>query len=504
MLGFCSNEAKKPLPREAVRTLVVLGVAYAMVRVWYTLAINMHGLLSGSAASWEAALAFGFAPTWSRVGLDLVIAVLAPRIKTLWRRRWVAVVGAAMLVIATVLLFVAGDLGPYGTAASLVCALCYGAGSDLLYLAWSEALTAYDDRALNVAMLFKTGLDALLSPLFFAPRAVVLAVCLAAPALSAAGLLVAPALADAYGARAQRRWHAIDVRTTAVLAAGVVVLFFSFSFSQSSFMADGQSGGPWLMVAGRWLAFGLIAAGIVLSRDFHFEIFYRLAILTAIVGFCVRMLEVPGSYAVYLVAAIASTRVAEDATVMVLVSVARYSTASPLGVLAWGRVVFRLGPWLLVSLAELLLGGLAGVPSQTVLGIACAAEIVLLAVAGMWLLSGRNINAFLWGRGAAEGNRSAGASPLPGPDGAPSEQEPSAEAALVIPPRCRWLASSYNLTERETDVLALLLDGRSVPYIQETLHVSANTAKTHIRHIYQKLDVHNRQDLITLAQGAPV
>ena len=40
--------------------------------------------------------------------------------------------------------------------------------------------------------------------------------------------------------------------------------------------------------------------------------------------------------------------------------------------------------------------------------------------------------------------------------------------------------------------------------IQETLHVSANTAKTHIRHIYQKLDVHNRQDLITLAQGAPV
>lgn len=504
MLGFCSNKIKRPLSREAVCTLVVLGVAYAMVRVWYTLAINMHGLLSGTAASWEAVMGFGFVATWARIGVDLAIAVLAPHIKTLWKRRWAAVLGAALLVVATVLLFFAGSLGPYGVAASLACALCYGIGSDLLYLTWSEAFTAYDDRALNTAMLFKTGLDALLSPLFFAPRSVVLAVCVAAPALSAAGLAVAPRLAEAYGARTRRRWHAIDARTTAVLAAGVVVLFFSFSFSQSSFMTDGQGSAPWLVVAGRWLAFGLMAAGIVLARDFHFEVFYRLAILTAIVGFLVRMLEVPGSYGIYLVASIASTRVAEDATVMVLVSVARYSTAPPLGVLAWGRVVFRLGPWLTVSLAELLLGKLAGIPDHTVLGIACAVEIVLLAVAGMWLLGARNINAFLWGRGAVEGNRSVGASSLPGPDGAPSEREPGGEAVLVIPPRCRWLASSYSLTERETDVLALLLDGRSVPYIQETLHVSANTAKTHIRHIYQKLDVHNRQDLITLAQGAPV
>lgn len=503
MLGFCSNEAKKPLPREAVRTLVVLGVAYAMVRVWYTLAVNMHGL-AGDAVQVAAIMGgYGFVAVWSRVGIDLAIALLAPRIKTLWKRRWVGVLGASMLVLATAILFYAGSTGSYAPMAALVCALCYGAGSDLLYLTWSEAFTAYDDRALNAAMLFKTGLDALFSPLFFAPRAVVFAVCLTAPALSAVGLAAAPRLAEAYGARPQRRWHAIDARSAAVLAVGVVVLFFSFSFSQSSFMTDGQGNTAWFVIAGRWLTFGLMVAGVVLSRDFHFEMFYRLAVMTAIVGFLVRMLEVPGSYPVYLVASIASTRVAEDATVMVLVSVARYSTARPLSVLAWGRVVFRLGGWAVASGAEFLLGHLEGIPGQTVLGIACAAEIVLLAVAGMWLLSDRNINAFLWGRGAAEGNRSSGTSVLPGPDGAPSEQVPS-EATLVIPPRCRWLASSYNLTERETDVLALLLDGRSVPYIQETLHVSANTAKTHIRHIYQKLDVHNRQDLITLAQGAPV
>lgn len=83
MLGFCSNEAKKPLPREAVRTLVVLGVAYAMVRVWYTLAVNMHGL-AGDAVQVAAIMGgYGFVAVWSRVGIDLAIALLAPRIKTL-------------------------------------------------------------------------------------------------------------------------------------------------------------------------------------------------------------------------------------------------------------------------------------------------------------------------------------------------------------------------------------------------------------------------------------
>ena len=125
MLGFCSNEAKKPLPREAVRTLVVLGVAYAMVRVWYTLAVNMHGL-AGDAVQVAAIMGgYGFVAVWSRVGIDLAIALLAPRIKTLWKRRWVGVLGASMLVLATAILFYAGSTGSYAPMAALVCALCW-------------------------------------------------------------------------------------------------------------------------------------------------------------------------------------------------------------------------------------------------------------------------------------------------------------------------------------------------------------------------------------------
>ena len=57
----------------------------------------------------------------------------------------------------------------------------------------------------------------------------------------------------------------------------------------------------------------------------------------------------------------------------------------------------------------------------------------------------------------------------------------------------------FALSPRETDVLPLLLEGRTISRIQETLFISAGTVSTHIRHIYQKTGVDNRQELIDLA-----
>ena len=62
------------------------------------------------------------------------------------------------------------------------------------------------------------------------------------------------------------------------------------------------------------------------------------------------------------------------------------------------------------------------------------------------------------------------------------------------------MATRYFLTEREAAVLGLLLAGRSAPYIAEQLCVSQNTVKTHVRHIYAKLDIHTRQELLDLVQ----
>lgn len=60
------------------------------------------------------------------------------------------------------------------------------------------------------------------------------------------------------------------------------------------------------------------------------------------------------------------------------------------------------------------------------------------------------------------------------------------------------IARASRLTPRETQVFGLLARGRSIPYIRDELVISRETAATHAKHIYAKLDVHSRQELIDL------
>ncbi len=60
------------------------------------------------------------------------------------------------------------------------------------------------------------------------------------------------------------------------------------------------------------------------------------------------------------------------------------------------------------------------------------------------------------------------------------------------------VASAFGLTARETDVIELLAQGRDIATIEKELCISRNTAKMHIRHVYQKLDVHSKQEVIDL------
>lgn len=75
----------------------------------------------------------------------------------------------------------------------------------------------------------------------------------------------------------------------------------------------------------------------------------------------------------------------------------------------------------------------------------------------------------------------------------------SAETVIdvtIVAANCEALARVAGLTSREVDVLRLLVRGYSVPRICEMLHIAEGTAITHRRHIYQKLEVHNKNELI--------
>lgn len=62
------------------------------------------------------------------------------------------------------------------------------------------------------------------------------------------------------------------------------------------------------------------------------------------------------------------------------------------------------------------------------------------------------------------------------------------------------LQEQYGLSSRETEVMDLIARGNSVATIADKLIISENTVRTHSKHIYTKLDIHKRQELLDLLE----
>ncbi len=69
---------------------------------------------------------------------------------------------------------------------------------------------------------------------------------------------------------------------------------------------------------------------------------------------------------------------------------------------------------------------------------------------------------------------------------------------IDISPKREDLKDKYSLSDREYEVVELLAKGMSNQIISETLHISVNTVKSHIKRIYSKLGIGNRLQLVNL------
>ena len=76
---------------------------------------------------------------------------------------------------------------------------------------------------------------------------------------------------------------------------------------------------------------------------------------------------------------------------------------------------------------------------------------------------------------------------------------PEAMKALVNAHRSQGRDREYDLTPRELEVLALMVQGMNNPEIARELNVSRATAKAHVSHILSKLEVTNRAEAVALA-----
>lgn len=140
----------------------------------------------------------------------------------------------------------------------------------------------------------------------------------------------------------------------------------------------------------------------------------------------------------------------------------------PVVVFASARAVWAAGVMTGIAIAQLW-GGPSAVPTfAVVLGIA-------VAVAFTFMFTERDCTDVL--------------ASLPEPDHAPRFRE-----------KCEHVAGHYGLSARELEVLVLMAKGRSASRVAEDLGVTLATINSHVNHIYRKLGVHSRQELIDVIE----
>lgn len=121
-----------------------------------------------------------------------------------------------------------------------------------------------------------------------------------------------------------------------------------------------------------------------------------------------------------------------------------------------------------------------GLADAMVLG---GGAIVLVATCAMMFLSDKDFTS-TWG-----------INPLP-----LKRSDAVDEFYTTLQGKCSIIAHRYGLTQREEEVLVLLAQDKSIADVEEELFVSNGTVKSHIRHIYAKLDVHARKEIVDMVQ----
>ncbi len=76
---------------------------------------------------------------------------------------------------------------------------------------------------------------------------------------------------------------------------------------------------------------------------------------------------------------------------------------------------------------------------------------------------------------------------------------PEYQTGLAMQVRMHQQRAGPILSERERDVLRLSADGLSAAGVGERLHIGEATVRTHLAHLYEKLDVSNRAAAVAKA-----
>ncbi|MEC4184199.1 helix-turn-helix transcriptional regulator [Adlercreutzia sp. R21] len=251
------------------------------------------------------------------------------------------------------------------------------------------------------------------------------------------------------------------------------------------------------------LLFGIV---IFAGHNSSYAIAFKSVDSLVLIGFFLLALMGAGSLLPRAVCT-ATFSLFEFITFLAIADLASYSSTNRLRLFGGYYLLMRTSSLIGIALNA---GDVAFIPlasGASLFGSMLAAACVIAAI---WLITEPHLNQFFWGNPATEIGIAATrptiqqmleSAPRDASSLSPETPEtPEMDLAALIDRSVGQLAIEHGLTPRERDVLALMAQGRSSTFIGEELFVSTNTVRKHIAHVYEKLGVHSKQELLTLVQ----
>ena len=505
-----------------MRRISPYGWGLLLAWVFCTFYLEVAGLSSARASLIDAALD---APTILLVSLPLTVTIACLVVAIALERRLGSPASHPILlplatlacIVGSPLLYLPDPLQGSGIVLYCAGACATGFGSALLWLLWGEAFSRLPQEEAEGLALRSTALavvliacvvlaggwwQMILSCLFIA-----LSGLLAGARLWPRGEEPEPRAGENRQADAPlgpRAWKTIGRGSFGIFAACLFVCLLSLLYDT---LPLGQ---PSYLVS-LAVALGFIAVVGIASlhgpRRTSIGFLYRWMCPLLVTSFAVAVLVPPEERAAEALCAALSSRLAFCLITQIYFSrIAACGWLTPTQSFGWGWVCVHAG-----DLAGYLL--VLTLDPAASLEALCMGSIIALVVTTMYVVNDPMTLGGFWGSAspvlpipgvpaavAEAPGGAAGAAPSDGAE-APRDDEEAGGAAPDLQQRVALVARNRGLTPRETEILALLAQGRSAPYIRDALIISKGTVTTHLKHIYRKLDVHSRQELIDLVRA---
>ena len=468
-------EAAIPTEEERDRTLRPLRFLGMGMLVAWLCCTHIPDIYCGESDVLRRAASTGM--RYGDIGMFLLLAAFASRIGSLGSHMKISGILVAACCAGTALTGLV--LVPIGAPAGMVMTVSAATalGGAILFCLWAEVYSQMGSTQIVVygagSCLVAFGLYVLVNTMMH-PYAVLATALLpigSFACIASSFVLVPRETAKSKAARYAVPWKIVVIMTLAGLASGLA--------GSVLLNPDGQGAVHRIWATG---VAGAVILGLALLRPEKFDArFLAQACVPLALAACVLMPAAwsNAGFAVSFLVKLAYVWFTIFA-LMLLANLAFRFGAPTLRMFAIARACSEGAIFLGVTIREFLRdSGLS--QDETVLLASARAGIVVVCVCVLLWRSERAVNAD-WG---AAGMEIASGERVVGP-----------RERLIL--RCEQLAQMHGLTARETEVLTLIAQRKTRSEMEQELFLSQNTVKTHVRHIYAKLDIHSKSDVYEL------